>query len=123
MTESSGVSPESGEVKPESRAVWPESRDVPAESRDVPPESRDVPPESRDVPPAEAGPSWRPPRDRETNLASIVVGLLLLAVGAWYLLDHTLDIEMPRIDWGDFWPVILIAIGGVVIYQSIRSRT
>ena len=116
MTESSGVSPESGEVKPESRAVWPESRDVPAESRDVPPESRDVPP-------AGAGPSWRPPRDRDTNLASIVVGLLLLAIGAWYLLDHTLDIEMPRIDWGDFWPVILIAIGGVVIYQSIRSRT
>jgi hypothetical protein len=73
-------------------------------------------------PPAGADPSWRPPRDRESNLASIVVGLVLLGLGVWYLLDHTFDFVMPRIDWGDLWPIILIAIGGIVIYQSVRRR-
>lgn len=78
--------------------------------------------ESSDIPPAGAGPSWRPPRDREGNLASIVVGGVLLALGVWYLLDHTFDVAMPRIDWGDLWPVFLIVIGGVVIFQSTRRR-
>ena len=72
--------------------------------------------------PAEAGQPWRPPRSREGNAASIVVGLVLLAVGVWYLLDHTLGIEMPRIDWGDLWPLFLIAIGAAVIWQAVRRR-
>ena len=72
--------------------------------------------------PAEAGTTWRPPRTREGNVASILVGLVLLAVGVWYLLDHTLGLEMPRIDWGDLWPLILIAIGAAVLWQAVRRR-
>jgi hypothetical protein len=74
------------------------------------------------TPPAGSGPNWRPPRERDGNVASIVVGLVLLVIGIWYLLDQTLDIDMPRISWGDFWPVILIVIGGVIVFQSARRR-
>jgi hypothetical protein len=26
-------------------------------------------------------------------------------------------------NWGDFWPVILIAVGAIVIFQGMRRRT
>jgi hypothetical protein len=66
----------------------------------------------------------RPPRrERESNIASIVVGLIFLGIGVWYLLDQTLGLDMPRINWRDFWPIILIVLGGIVIYRSAKRRT
>ena len=74
-------------------------------------------------PSPDRGVDWRPPRERETNIASMVVGIILLVIGIWYLLDQTLGIAMPRIDWSDFWPIILIAIGGVMLYRSAVRRS
>jgi hypothetical protein len=68
-------------------------------------------------------PDWRPPHQRETNIASMVVGIILLVIGVWYLLDQTLGIEMPRIRWGDFWPIGLIVIGGIMLYRSATGRS
>jgi hypothetical protein len=76
-----------------------------------------------DPSPPERGVDWRPPRSRESNIGSIVVGIILLVIGVWYLLDHTLGIQMPRIDWSDVWPIFLIAIGGIVLVRSARRRT
>ena len=76
-----------------------------------------------DPSPTERGVDWRPPRSRESNIASMVVGIILLVIGIWYLLDHTLGIQMPRIDWSDFWPILLIAIGGIMLVRSARRRT
>jgi hypothetical protein len=73
--------------------------------------------------PPERGVDWRPPRSRESNIASMVVGIILLVIGVWYLLDQTLGIQMPRIDWGNFWPILLIAIGGIMLVRSARRRT
>jgi uncharacterized membrane protein HdeD (DUF308 family) len=69
------------------------------------------------------GVDWRPPRQGDSNVASMVVGAILLLIGIWYLLDQTLGFRMPRIDWGAFWPVVLIAVGGVMLYRSAKSRT
>ena len=79
--------------------------------------------EHADPSPPDRGVDWRPPRERETNIASMVVGIILLVIGVWYLLDQTLGIAMPRIDWSDFWPIILIAIGGVMLYRSAVRRS
>jgi hypothetical protein len=76
-----------------------------------------------DPPKPDPGVGWRPPREPETNVASIAVGLVLLAIGIWYLLDQTLGFDMPRIHWSDFWPVILIVLGAVMIYRSATRRT
>jgi hypothetical protein len=43
-------------------------------------------------------------------------------VGGWFFLDHTLGLDLPRIDWGDLWPVILLVIGGAVILQGLGRR-
>ena len=72
-------------------------------------------------------PPWFPPRDkdrreRKANLAMIVIGLLILAVGVYYFLDQTLGVTMPRIQWGSLWPVLLIVLGGVVLLRSVERR-
>jgi hypothetical protein len=79
--------------------------------------------DSANSPSPDRGVEWRPPRERDTNVASIVVGIVFLVIGVWYLLDQTLGIEMPRINWRDFWPIILIVIGGIMLYRSVTRRT
>jgi hypothetical protein len=67
--------------------------------------------------------AWRPARDRERNVASMIVGLVLLAIGVWYFLDQTLGITMPRIRWADVWPVFLIVIGAFILIRSAARRS
>src|SRR5436305_14061849 len=59
-------------------------------------------------------PPWIPPRDRRVdrgpNIVAIVVGLVLIAVGLYYVLDVTLGISLPAIRWGSLWPLILILL-------------
>lgn len=62
-------------------------------------------------------------RDRGVNTTGIVWGAILLAIGGWFFLRETLGFELPSIDWGSIWPVILIVVGAVVIYQAMRKRT
>jgi hypothetical protein len=60
---------------------------------------------------------------RFTDSGAVVWGLILVAVGGWFFLDQTLGWDMPAIDWGDLWPVILILIGAVVIFQGLGRRS
>ena len=71
-------------------------------------------------------PPWIPPRgqraDRGPSIVSVVVGLVLLAIGLYYLLDVTLGISLPAIRWSSLWPVILIAIGGLIVLRASSRR-
>ena len=59
---------------------------------------------------------------RAADTAARVWGLIILAVGAWFFADVTLGYDMPRIPWGDVWPVGLIVIGLVVILRGMGRR-
>ena len=77
--------------------------------------------------PADSGwrePAWFPPRERERrpSLAAVVFGLALIAIGLWFFLDRTLGVDLPRIQWGTIWPVILIVIGGLILLRSFQRR-
>jgi hypothetical protein len=52
----------------------------------------------------------------------LVLGLIIVAVGVYYLLDRTLGIAMPRIQWGSLWPVLLIVLGGLILLRAIERR-
>ena len=67
-------------------------------------------------------PPWQPPRQRGTNVASILVGLVFLGIGIWYFLDTTLGLTMPDIEWDNLWPILLIAIGGVIVFRAATDR-
>ena len=42
-------------------------------------------------------------------------GLIVIAIGLWFFLDRTLGFDLPDIDWGGLWPLILIAIGAWIL--------
>jgi hypothetical protein len=76
-------------------------------------------------------PPWFPPgdrrrrdrnRDRPANGFAVLVGLIFIVVGGWYFLERTLGIDLPRIQWGSLWPLVLIALGGWILIQSIQRR-
>jgi hypothetical protein len=50
------------------------------------------------------------------DLGRLVVGIILIAVGGIFLLNLQIDI-LPDVDWGRFWPVILIVIGAVALLR------
>jgi hypothetical protein len=73
-------------------------------------------------------PAWFPPRDRtrhgdrRASPFAIVVGLIFIVIGAYYFLDRTLGIAMPRIQWASVWPIVLIVIGGLILVRSLQRR-
>ena len=49
---------------------------------------------------------------------ALIVGLILIGAGLWFLLREYL----PAFDWGMVWPIILIGIGGLILVTSSRRR-
>lgn len=47
---------------------------------------------------------------------SVWAGLILIGLGGIFLIDRFIS----RIDFGDFWPLILVAVGIVLIINSIK---
>ena len=39
---------------------------------------------------------------------------------AWFFATQTLGLDLPDLDWGQLWPVILIVLGGWIVYSSVR---
>ena len=46
---------------------------------------------------------------------SLVVGVVLLAIGSWYFAERTLGLDLPRLNWNDLWPIALILLGAWII--------
>jgi hypothetical protein len=84
----------------------------------VPPPPTSSPPPTSPSPP----PPWQPPKQRGRNVASIILGLVFLAIGIWYFLDTTLGLTMPDIEWDNIWPILLIVVGGVVVFRAATDR-
>lgn len=51
---------------------------------------------------------------------NLVGGLVLITLGILFLIDRF----VPRVDFGDLWPVILVVIGiGLIINSFYKSKT
>ena len=68
--------------------------------------------------PAGAGALDRSPNTRtDLGSAPIVLGVVLVIVGAWLLLERFIDI-----DTRDIWPVVVVVLGLVLVVGSLRGR-
>lgn len=63
-----------------------------------------------------------PSISRAADTAARAWGLVILAVGSWFLADVTLGYDMPGIPWGDVWPIGLIVIGLLVVVRGMSRR-
>jgi hypothetical protein len=75
------------------------------------------------TPPPDERLRTRPRDGQRYDRVGLIWGGILLVVGIWFFLDQTLGLNMPSINWGDFWPVILIVIGLFVILRGMGRRT
>ena len=72
------------------------------------------------TPPPPPPPSWQPPPADHGRSVSLILGVIILIIGGWFFATRTLGLDLPDLDWGQFWPVILIAIGIWIVYRSMR---
>jgi hypothetical protein len=62
-----------------------------------------------------AGQPWSPPKPGN---AGIVVGVVLIGLGIWFLID-----QYVHIDWDLLWPVVIMVLGGALIAGAVmRGR-
>jgi uncharacterized integral membrane protein len=68
----------------------------------------------------------RPPSvrdDRSTrDWGAIVVGLVFVAVGVYFALKETFKVNLPDIEWDMAWPIIILAIGLVILVRAATGR-
>ena len=55
---------------------------------------------------------------KQRNDGNLWGGLILIALGAMFLIDRF----VPNIDFGDLWPLILVVIGVILISKSIKKN-
>ena len=105
---------------------------APAESA-APPPTSSTPTPSASPPPPSSGPSaptpppsqpaWRPPPSDGGRNASLIVGAVILLIGLWFFATRTLGLDLPDLDWGSLWPLILIALGAWIVLTTMRQRS
>ena len=79
--------------------------------------STPIDPQQSTVPPQPQPP--QPPKPEVKNgRGSIIGGLILLVVGFLFLAENFL----PDFHFGDWWPLILVAIGVGMLYKAVRSN-
>jgi phage shock protein C len=64
----------------------------------------------------ETDPAFTPVRKRPSN-GPAVAGVALVVIGLLFLLDNF----FPRINFGDYWPLILVAIGAGLLLSSRKG--
>lgn len=57
-----------------------------------------------------------PTKKPQKNDGNLWGGLILITLGAIFLIDRF----VPRIDFGDLWPLILIVVGVILITKSYQ---
>ena len=68
------------------------------------------------APAADADPAAYPPSSRRSNTAAFIGGSLLIGIGVLFLLDNL----FPFFDFGELWPLLLILLGGGLLWNSIK---
>lgn len=98
--------------------------DPPSSGSDPSAPSTPPPPSSgTSTPPPPPAPAWRPPTSDSGRTASLIVGAIILVVGLWFFATRTLGLDLPEIDWGSLWPLVLIGLGAWILVTAMRQRS
>lgn len=97
---------------------------APAEPPPAAPTAPTMPPPVTGAPPPVPPPAWHRPNDGDSGrTVTIVLGLILLAVGAWFFADQTLGLDLPTLRWSQLWPIALILVGGWILLAAMRRSS
>ncbi len=62
-------------------------------------------------------------RLRRIDLGAILIGLLILGVGIYYLLVNTFGLQLAELDWDKIWPLAVVALGIGIIWGAWSKMT
>ena len=57
-------------------------------------------------------------RLRRLDIGAVILGLLIIGVGGYYLLVNWFGITLPELDWDRVWPVAVIALGLAILWGA-----
>jgi hypothetical protein len=57
------------------------------------------------------------------DLGGLIVGLIILAVGCYYVLTKTLGLSLPELEWDRVWPLFVIALGVGIVWSAWNRTT
>ena len=80
-----------------------------------------TPPPPPGSPPV-AEPAWRPPPSDYGRNGAFIFGVILVLVGLWFFATTTLGLDLPRLDWGALWPLLLIGLGAWIVLGALGRR-
>ncbi len=60
---------------------------------------------------------------RVLNLGGLLFGLILLGVGAYFIMKNTLGWNIPELDWDVIWPLFVVALGAGILWRAMTSGT
>lgn len=60
-------------------------------------------------------------RLRSIDVGALILGALILVVGVYYLLDQTLGLNLPDLNWDQIWPIAVIAIGVGILWRTLAG--
>ena len=59
---------------------------------------------------------------RRRDLGGIIFGGILLVVGIYYLFQQTLGFDIPDLNWDQIWPILVVLLGVVILYENWSRR-
>jgi hypothetical protein len=57
-------------------------------------------------------------QERRMDVGAVIIGLVILGVGGYFLLENTFGIDLPELDWDVIWPLFIIAIGAGIVWRA-----
>jgi hypothetical protein len=57
-------------------------------------------------------------RLRRIDVGAIMIGLIILGVGTYYLLVKTFGLALPDLNWDQIWPLCLVALGVGILWGA-----
>jgi hypothetical protein len=57
-------------------------------------------------------------QERRMDVGAVIIGLVILGVGGYFLLENTFGIDLPELDWDVIWPLFIIAIGVGIVWRA-----
>jgi hypothetical protein len=53
------------------------------------------------------------------DLGAVIIGLIILAVGIYYVLVNTFGIALPELNGDAIWPIAVVALGIGILWSAL----
>jgi hypothetical protein len=60
---------------------------------------------------------------RRIDVGAILIGLIILAVGIYYVLVNVFGLPLEELDWDKIWPLAVVALGIGIIWGAWSRMT